>query len=221
MYSVDLSKIETVEFVKLLKSIDLLPGRQMLLNGLDEIAALFESNGIKTIADIQILLKNKSEYSKLSKQYNTTNEYLTILNREINSYKNKPIKLAEIPCIAQMTLSALNNVDINTTKDAYESLISSIKRNSISNQTGISLEELEELLGLCDLLRINGVGPIYAMILYKIGIKSARKYSELNTKIILEMFHNENSDNKYTKAKLGIKDVEYCKRFCAFLDHEI
>ena len=67
MYSVDLTKIKIKDFVKLLKSIDLLPGRKTLLNGLDEIILLFEKNNCVNLADIQKLLKNKNAYEELSK----------------------------------------------------------------------------------------------------------------------------------------------------------
>ena len=88
-------------------------------------------------------------------------------------------------------------------------------------KTGISINEMDQLLSLTDLLRINGVGPAYAMILFNIGIKSVKDYFETDSKEILEKFQNENKGNKYTKANLGIKDVEYCKRFCKYLDQEI
>ncbi len=221
MYSVDLTKIKIKDFVKLLKSIDLLPGRKTLLNGLDEIILLFEKNNCVNLADIQKLLKNKNAYEELSKKYKTSEEYLTVLNREINSYINKPIKLEEISIISKKTLTKLNQISIKTTKDIYEICIIQKDCKSIMEKTGISINEMDQLLSLTDLLRINGVGPAYAMILFNIGIKSVKDYFETDSKEILEKFQNENKGNKYTKANLGIKDVEYCKRFCKYLDQEI
>jgi len=221
MYSVDLSKIKIKDFVKLLKSIDLLPGRRVLLNGLDEIAELFEKNGVTNLAAIQKILKNKNTYEDIAKQYQTTNDYLTVLNREINSYINKPIKLAEIPAISKKALVKFNQIEIKTTKDLYDTCVLNKDQKAVMEKTGISMTEIEEFLSLSDLLRINGVGPAYAMILYKIGIKSVKNYYETDSNVILEKFQKENQGNKYIKANLGIKDVDYCKRFCKYLDHEI
>jgi len=221
MYSVDLSKIKIIEFIKLLKSIDLLPGRRILLNGLDEIAVLFGKNGYNNLADLQKLLKNKNTYEELAKKFQTTNDYLTVLNREINSYVNKPIKLEDIPGISKKILTKLYQIEIKTTKELYEICILKKEQKIIIEKTGISNNEIEELVSLSDLLRINGVGPAYAIVLFKIGIKSVKKYCEMDSKEILEKFKIENQGNKYIKANLGIKDVEYCKRFCKYLDHDI
>lgn len=221
MYSVDLSKITVKDFVKLLKSIDLLPGRRILLSGLDDITLLFEKDGIKKLSDIQKLLKNKATYEEISKKYKTTKEYLTVLNREVNSYINKPIKLDEIPIILKQTILKLNKNGISTTKDLYDVYISIENRKKIIEQIDITKTELEEIIGVVDLLRVNGIGPVYAIVLNKIGIKSVKMYLETDSNIILEKFQKENKGNKYTKTDLGIKDVEYCKRFCKYLDQEI
>jgi uncharacterized protein YerC len=221
MYSVDLSKITVKDFVKLLKSIDLLPGRRILLSGLDDITLLFEKDGIKKLSEIQKLLKNKATYEEVSKKYKTTKEYLTVLNREVNSYINKPIKLDEIPIISKQTVLKLNKNGISTTKDLYDAYISIENRKQIIEQIDITKKEFEEIIGIVDLLRVNGIGPVYAIVLNKIGIKSVKMYLETDSNIILEKFQKENKGNKYTKTDLGIKDVEYCKRFCKYLDQEI
>ena len=221
MYSVDLSKITVKDFVKLLKSIDLLPGRRILLSGLDDITLLFEKDGIKKLSEIQKLLKNKATYEEVSKKYKTTKEYLTVLNREVNSYINKPIKLDEIPIISKQTVLKLNKNGISTTKDLYDAYISIENRKQIIEQIDITKKEFEEIIGIVDLLRVNGIGPVYAIVLNKIGIKSVKMYLETDSNIILEKFQKGNKGNKYTKTDLGIKDVEYCKRFCKYLDQEI
>ena len=221
MYSVDLSKITVKDFVKLLKSIDLLPGRRILLSGLDDITLLFEKDGIKKLSEIQKLLKNKATYEEVSKKYKTTKEYLTVLNREVNSYINKPIKLDEIPIISKQTVLKLNKNGISTTKDLYDAYISIENRKQIIEQIDITKKEFEEIIGIVDLLRVNGIGPVYAIVLNKIGIKSVKMYLETDSNTILENFHKENKGNKFTKTDLGLKDVEYCKRFCKYLDQEI
>ena len=221
MYSVDLSKITVKDFVKLLKSIDLLPGRRILLSGLDDITLLFEKDGIKKLSEIQKLLKNKATYEEVAKKYKTTKEYLTVLNREVNSYINKPIKLDEIPIISKQIVVKLNKNGISTTKDLYDAYISIENRKKIIEQIDITKKEFEEIIGIVDLLRVNGIGPVYAIVLNKIGIKSVKMYLETDSNVILEKFQKENKGNKYTKTDLGIKDVEYCKRFCKYLDQEI
>ena len=57
MYLIDLQKISLDEFSGILKSVDLLPGRRILLNDLDQVIDRFKLQGINNLSDLQTLLK--------------------------------------------------------------------------------------------------------------------------------------------------------------------
>lgn len=56
-YNLDLDRLSVQEYKDLLKQQNLLPGRRILWHDIDKNSALFESKGIKSVAD----LKNKGK----------------------------------------------------------------------------------------------------------------------------------------------------------------
>jgi len=94
-------------------------------------------------------------------------------------------------------------------------------RQELSERLSLPLKQILLALSLCDLVRINGVGPAYARILIEMGIQSSSDYLCKPSADILERFQRVNEAKHFTKARLGIKDVEYCKRFCRKLDVDI
>ena len=106
-------------------------------------------------------------------------------------------------------------------KILYLRALENSQRDELSSATEIPLWKIQKALILCDLLRINGVGPQYANILYQMGIKGVSDYLITPAEVILEKYQEVNATEQLSKAKLGIKDVDYCKRFCMNLDKEV
>ena len=91
MYSTDLEKISLEEFQEILSTIELLPGRKILLSGHSSLVESLKRKGIYHLGALQNLLKNKKRYPELSEEFSVSQDYLTVLNREINSYVAKPL----------------------------------------------------------------------------------------------------------------------------------
>jgi hypothetical protein len=221
MYSVDLKKISLDEFADILKSIDLLPGRRILLDHLDRVTSLLKAKKINTLSDLQTFLKKKSDYARLAGELGVDENYLLVLNREVNSYESKPVEMEKLDIFTETEKESLHKLGIKTTKDLYQRLLSRADRIAFIKLTGLTNEKVAEAIILCDLLRINGVGPVYAKILKKMGIKGVESYLSAPSEMILERYQKINEIESLSKAKLGLKDVEYCKRFCSKLDKEI
>ncbi len=221
MFSIDLQKITVAEFSQILKSIDLLPGRRILLNNLDQVVLQLNENKVKNLADLQTLLKNKSKYSNIADMLSTTEAYLTVLNREINSYQSKPVDIKKIDVFSDNELNLLAAIKIKTTKDIYNRLQLKSERNKISIMTNIPGDKLVEALEISDLLRITGVGLVFANILREIGINNTSVFMNSTVESILGQYHRINQKKGLTRANLGTKDIEYCKRFGSKLDQDI
>jgi len=211
MYSIDLTKITLDEFQEILTSIDLLPSRRVLLENLPKVIAALQENGISQLESLRKWLANKQKYSQLAASLAVSAEYLTILNREVNSYLSKPIPLA---ALGILTESELTTLGIKTTRELYEQATTPALRQQLATRCSIPPEKILHALQLSDLLRINGVGPAYAALLWQIGVQSAAGYLHLPSAEILARCQQAG-------AKLGLKDVEYCKRFCRKLDSDI
>ena len=72
-----------------------------------------------------------------------------------------------------------------------------------------------------DLIRINGVGPVFAGLLQEMGIHSAHDLLAKPAQKTLENYQHLNKSQDRTLPNLGLKDIEYCQRFAGFLDQDI
>ncbi|MFN8254919.1 MAG: DUF4332 domain-containing protein [Bacteroidales bacterium] len=215
MYSTNLNNIKLDEFCKTLKTINLLPSHKILLPDIDINFSKLKSIGIATLADLQKLLKNKKRYSELSKRINIDTEYLTILNRVVNSYEVKSISIGKIEIFDESEILILKRNNLNSTKEYYDYFV----KNQFID--GIDKNKSNYGLQIIDLLRINGVGLEFAKILYEIGIKSVSDFKNTEAEVILQKFRQFNESKKWTRSNLGLNDIEYCRRFCEKLDVEI
>jgi hypothetical protein len=210
-YTMDLAQISLAEFQAMLASAELLPGRRILLDGLEAFMARVQQNGIHHLAALQKALKDKKRYPELAAVWGVRVEYLTVLNREINSYVSRPLPLNELGVFDAAELARLESAGLKTTKDLYEC--------GAPDQLHLPAESLSEALELCDLLRITGVGPAYARALRGIGIRSAADYRGMPSEEILARYQQTRA--RHGLPNLGLKDVEYCKRFCRKLSDRI
>ncbi len=221
MYSMNFSKITVKEFEKWLLETDLLPGRRILLDDLAKLVASLPAKGINTLADLQKLLKKKKEYPHIAKEHGVSVEYLVILNREVNSYEAKPIRMEKLGVFTKDELNTLHALGLKTTKDFYEQCMTKGGRRDLIEKAGLEDRAVVKGLQLSDLLRINGVGPVFAQILIELGVRNAGEVERSDSEQLLENYTNLNANADLTKAKIGIKDIDYCKRFARQLDQEI
>jgi hypothetical protein len=221
MYSTDLERISLDEFQEILLSIELLPSRKILLDGLSTLIEKLKQRGIDHLETLQKMLKNKKGYPELASELAVSVEYLTVLNREINSYVTKPVPLSKLDVFSDTELKQLEGARLKSTKDLYERGLMPADRSTLSERSSIPQEKIVAALELSDLLRITGVGPVYAKILKEMGINNAKAFLEIDSQDAVERYKRINAEKHYSKVNLGIKDIEYVKRFCQKLDSDI
>ena len=221
MYSTELERISLDEFQEILLSIELLPSRKILLEGLSTLIERLKQKGINHLAALQKLLKNKKRYPALADELAVSVEYLTVLNREINSYVSKPIPLSKLEVFTNAELKGLEAAGVKSTRNLYERGLTPSDRRALAEGISIPQEKIVAALELSDLLRITGVGPVYARILKEMGIRNVASFLEIDSQDAVEAYKRINTEKNYSKVNLGIKDIEYVKRFCQKLDSDI
>ncbi|MGD8404516.1 MAG: DUF4332 domain-containing protein [Anaerolineales bacterium] len=221
MYSTNLERISLDEFQEILTSIDLLPSRKILLEGLSTLIEKLKQKGIGHLEALQKLLKNKKRYPELAEELGVSVDYLTVLNREINSYESKPVPLSKLGVFSDEELEELKGAGLKSSRDLYERGLRRSDRSMLSEKLSFPPERIVTALELSDLLRITGVGPVYARILKEMGINNAVKMLEIDSREAIEAYKRINAEKNYSKVNLGIKDIEYVKRFCRKLDSDI
>jgi hypothetical protein len=200
-YNLDLSAITVQEYKELLKGQNLLPGRRILWNDIDSVFETIGKQGIHTVAQLKNQLSTRQKILVFTEATNIPEEYLMVLKREVGSFDQKPLALSDFPGIDAAVVADLNNQGIKTTKDYIERDVSPVG----------------ELLGLCDLVRINGVGAVAARAFYEAGYQSVGEVARADAATMLEKITEVNNINHYYKAQLGIKDMQFCIDYASLL----
>lgn len=201
-YNIDLERLSLQEYKDLIKKQNLLPGRRILWQDIDKNFALFENEGIKNTADLKKFLANGKKVEIFVSQSGISEEYLVILKREIGSLEQKPVLLSVFPGINIAQLEELNKSGIKTSKDYWDK-----KR-----------EAFDELFCLCDLVRINGVGPIAARVFYEAGYRTISDIALADAEEMLAKVSAVNEVHHYFKLTLGVKDMQFCIDFALMLN---
>ena len=209
-YFVDTDKFSIDKFKNILNIKDILPGRIVLKDNLDERFDLIKSKGINSLSDLLDTLKTKPKIDKFSKDTGLSIDYLTILRREANSYVSTPIRLIDLPFIETDIIEKLKVNGIKDSRQLFDYASKRINREKLAFRYKLPLDRLLELVQLCDLVRITGVGPVFARIIFDSGIKSVKDFLSLDSADLLERLIKTNNEKGLTKAKFTIKDIEYC-----------
>ena len=199
-YCLNLSRISLTEYRDLLKQQNLLPGRRMLLDGIDAHFSTLAAQNLTTLAELRQRLSTPQKLASLALATGISEEYLTILKREMGSLEQKPISLAAFPGVDGALVSSLGERGILHSRDYFER----------GDHAG-------ELFSLCDLARINGVGAVAARTFFEAGFVSVQDVANAEAKDMLRRVSAVNAEKQYYKANLGEKDMQFCIDFAKLL----
>ena len=208
-YSVDLKQISIFRYIEMLKNQNLLPGRRILLDNLDENFRKIATAGIQNLAELKKEISSPQRLSEFAKKTGVPENYMTILKREMGSLEQKPVPISDFPGISADIVSILLNNMIKTSKDVYGLVINSDNISTVSREIGVEANKLQEVNSLCNLVRINGIGPAAARTIYEGGYKSVIEIASANAAELLESMNTVNADKQYYKATLGEKDMQF------------
>lgn len=100
-----------------------------------------------------------------------------ILKREIGSLEQKPVPLSGFPVIDPSLITKLGGAGLKTSKEYWET------KQDLS----------DEQFCLCDLVRINGVGPVAARTFYEAGYRSVSDVAAADAAIMLKKVSRQQS----------------------------
>ncbi len=221
MYSTDLTSISLDAFEQTILTIDLIPSRKMLAEGISDVVPELKVMGINTLEDLRGLLRDKEHYPELAAGLSVDEHYLTVLNREVNSYVSKPVSLAQLDVFTEPELERLHLAGIRSTKALYERCTLRSDREVMVIDHDLDGERLTRSLELSDLVRINGVGPAFAHFLRDLGVRSPRDFNSIDPLEILERYRQSVGEGSTAGPALRLEDIEYCRRFSSGLSNDI
>jgi len=209
-YGLDLQSISIWEYGEMLKHQDLLPGRRLLREGLDEKIADLTAAGLTALSLLYERLRTPRSLKALAASTGISAEYLTLLRREIGSLVPKPVAIADFPGLPSEATARLSQGGIKTSKDLYDISNGFRDTAAVCERAGISEVVTAELFSLCDLVRVNGIGPVSARMLWDAGYNRAADIAGAEAAAILAKFTVLNEQKQYTKVRLKEKDMQFC-----------
>ncbi len=192
----------------------MIPSRVILKEKIDDRFKVLSKNGIEHLHHLITYLKTKQKIETFSNQSGLSIEYLTILKREAGSYLPKPVKLDKFPDVDLKSVTILELAGIKHTKHLFDRTNEKEKFNLLLTSTGIDKPCLEELKALSDLVRIYGVGPVFARIIYDVGVRSVETFKGMTAKSFIQIY--EDKMNK--KADFGENDISFSIELANQLD---
>ncbi len=207
-YSVDFNKFTISKLRNLLRTTQLLPSQKILKEQLDESFDAIENEGIKNLDELQKVLKGKADVTSFSEKTGISEEFLTVLRREINSYNPKRRKLNEFPFVDSNLVSKLQAMDIKDTQEFFDRAAVIRDRTALAKSLDMDIEPILELTKLSDVIRLRYVNQAFATLLVKAGYDSVEKIARSSHDTMYADLKSLNAGNKYFKGAIGLNDMK-------------
>jgi hypothetical protein len=209
-YSIDLNTISIEQYMEKLKRKNLIPSRMILKENLDKRFSYFKKIGVTTVSELLSILKKKEKFKDLSKLKSFSEDYLTILLRELKSIQSKPIKLGDFKWIPAATIKKLEYDGIKNTQQLYDKVLTRKNRKDLSNRIGVSEKEILKLTKLTDLSSIQWVNSTFARVLYETGYDTVEKVKKVNYETLYKKIKEINKEKSLYKGNIGLNDMKIC-----------
>ena len=213
-YHINIEKYSLQKFKQNLQSRDMIPSRVMLKDDLDARFLILEKNGITNHKQLIQTLKTKAKIAEFSNTTGLSIEYLTLLNREAKSYLPNPVRLDKFRGVEGEYIEKLAAVGIKNSRHLFNAGRDEASRIQLSKTSEIPIDFLSELVGLSDLSRVYGIGPVFARIIYDVGIHSIRKFTQHTAEEFIAIYEKETGK----KADFGVGEIEFSLLLAKELD---
>ena len=207
-YYIDFQQVSLKELKDLLINADLLKSRQIIKKDIHENFKKLEDQGVANVRDLKQVLKTPEKRKIFSLKSGIDAEYLTILNREIARFSQKPNRFVDFPEISPQLKQKLKNSGILNTRQFFESFMRQSGMEGLIKQSGLSLEEVKILSILSDVSRIRWVNHTFASMLYQAGYQSVDAVANADYRVLAQKLNQINKENNYYKGTIGLHDFK-------------
>lgn len=220
-YYIDLKNISIDKYKEILKTTELIPSWKVLGENIDKNLNIIKKQYIENLDELLAALKDKDKIQEFSKQSGLPANYLEVLKRVVNGYRQKPNKIKDFTCIPRVVSNKLDKLGIKNTLKLYDEILTRQKRTEFSQKTGISKDEMIRLAKLTDLSRIRWVNHTFAYVLLESGYDTAEKVANADYKELYETIKKINEERKIYNAHIGERDMKMIIESAQGLDFEI
>ncbi|MGD8779589.1 MAG: DUF4332 domain-containing protein [Ignavibacteria bacterium] len=220
-YYIDLKSISIDKYKEILKTAELIPSWKILERDIDKNFDVIKKCNIKNLDELLIAFKDKGKVQGFSKQSGLQEDYLAVLKRVVNGYRQKPNRIKDFTCVTEDTVVKLEKVGIKNTLKLYDMILTDEKREVISNKTGISKDEIMKLAKLTDLSRIRWVNHTFAYVLLETGYDTAEKVANADYQELYKAVKQLNEEREIYNAHIGVRDMKMVVEAAKDLKFEI
>jgi len=211
-YYIDLTQFSLERLKHSLTTYMTIPSYRILLEDIDARFEHLQSMGIDNLQVLIDTLKTKPRVASFAAESGLPHDYVVVLRRAAGNYLPKPRKLSDFPEVDPATIEKLAAAGIKHTKHLFERAKTKQERSELSQLTGVSEDDLLELVKLSDLARIVGVGPRFARLFYETGLDTLEKLITASPEDLYERLIAVNQERNYTKTMASLKDVALCNQ---------
>lgn len=217
MYEVDLQQITLLEFQALLSRQNLMAARRVLKNGIDTKFAALSAAGLNDVSELAANLQTEAQTEALAERSGVAADYLGLLKREIANLTPRQVLLSDFPYLSQDAVIVLAENRIKNPKDFYLASAGCRDGQRVCRSLGIPDAVAAELCGLCDLIRVNGLGPVFARILYEAGFTGVASLAGTAPEEVYRRTRELNEIHCYTRVLPRLEEISYCVDFAKLL----
>ena len=210
LYYINLEAFSLARFRHELETREILPGRSILKEDIAGRVAVLESMGIENLQDLVQALKTKKKVEAFARESGLPHDYLVILRREANRYLPNPVNLGKFPGVDSAPVEKLAAVGIKHSKHLFDRGRTRDDREELARQVSVPGDLVLELVKLSDLVRVSGVGPVFARILYQAGTDTLAKLATSSPEWLHDRLVDINQEMGYTSAAIPMRDITYC-----------
>ena len=220
-YHINLKEISLDQFRQTLKQAELIPSRRILKEQIDQRFERLQAQGISNLKDLLSAAKNAKKIAVLSNNTGLSEEYLTILRREVNALIPQPKNLRDYPGIEPAVIEKLGKRGIRNSKQLFLAARNKQERIQLSQAADIDPTKLLEMVKLADLSRVYGVGPIFARLLFDIGTETVESLAQADSEQLFRQLEKKYLEAGYSKADFKERDIRLCIRMAKDLPKSI
>lgn len=100
-YYIDLKNITIDKYKEILKSAVLIPSWSVIERDIDKNFDIIKNHKVSNLDELLLALKDKEKIHEFSKQTGLQEDYLVILKRVVNGYRQKPNAIKDFTCITE------------------------------------------------------------------------------------------------------------------------
>lgn len=212
-YHIDFERYTLDQLKESIKGREMIPSRKILKEDIESRFKKLTGCGITNVKELIASLKTKGSLESFATDSEVDVEYLTVLKREASSFQPKPKSLKDFPEVNQEVLQKLDAAGIKNTKKLFTEVYITKSMEQVSEETGVTIDDLQEFVGLSDLARLYGVGPVFARMVYDAGITSVRKFVTYSGDEFIALYEKETGK----KADFSSADISFSLELAAVL----